>query len=155
MLVWWIRVVSTLASLNNFVSLVYRGGTSNQFPAVYGDGIFPQLSTIVVRYSTPDDNEGQINTRLDSVRKIIEHIFSFHKNTFTLFLIPDRFCLLISGVKSSRLIFNSFFIKMFRLSKRNSKRFKSETSYPRIIYSSGWRCKTSSSHQWCNVRGYL
>ena len=33
-------------------------GASNQFTAVYGDGIFPQLSKFVARYSTPDKNKG-------------------------------------------------------------------------------------------------
>ena len=62
---------------------------SNQFPVVYGDGIFPQLSKIVTRYSTSDENGGRINTRLALVRQSIEHIFGFHRNTFTLFSILD------------------------------------------------------------------
>ena len=66
-------------------------GASNQFPSFYGDGIFPQLSTIVTRYSIPDKNEDRINTFLASVRQSIEHILVFHKNTFTLFSNPDRF----------------------------------------------------------------
>ena len=43
-------------------------GASNQFPTVYGDGTFPQSSIVVGIYLTPDENEGRINNRLDSVR---------------------------------------------------------------------------------------
>ena len=62
-----------------------------QFPALYGDGIFPQLATIVARYATPNGNKGRIHVRLSSVRQSIEHIFALHKNVFQLFSFPDRF----------------------------------------------------------------
>ena len=39
----------------------------NQFSTVYGDGIFPQLLTVIARYSAPDENEGRTNTCLTSV----------------------------------------------------------------------------------------
>ena len=48
------------SGLDAYLSQLFREYTiqmcdaSNQLPAVYGDGIFPQLSTIVARYSTPD-----------------------------------------------------------------------------------------------------
>ena len=63
-----------MSGLDTYLSQLFREfsihmcGASNQFSAVYGDMIFPQLSTIVARYSTPDENEGQINTHLVSVR---------------------------------------------------------------------------------------
>ena len=43
-------------------------GASNQISAVYGYRRCPQLSTVVARYSPPDESEGQINSRLASVR---------------------------------------------------------------------------------------
>ena len=42
-------------------------GAGNQFPAVYGDGIFPWLSTVVARYCTIDGSELVINAILVSV----------------------------------------------------------------------------------------
>ena len=84
-------------------------GTSNLLSAIYRDRTFPQLWTVVAIYSTSDKNEDRLNTRLASIRQSIGHILYFHKNKFTLFSIPDRFRLLISGVESSRLIYNSFF----------------------------------------------
>ena len=65
--------------------------TFGQFPALYGDDVFPQLATIVARYATPNINEGRINVRLSSVRQSIEHIFALHKNVFNLFSFADRF----------------------------------------------------------------
>ena len=95
-----------ISDLDTYLSQLFREfsmhvcGASNQFPAVYGDRIFPQLSTTVARYLTPDKNEDRINTRLASVRQSIERIFGFHTNTFTLFSNTDRCCLLISGTES-------------------------------------------------------
>lgn len=82
----------------------------NQFPAVYGDGIFPQLATIVARYGLSNENESRVNRRLASVRQSIEHIFGFHSNTFELFNIPNRFKLLVHGVDCQRMVVNSFFL---------------------------------------------
>ena len=42
-------------------------GPGGQYPALYGDGIFPQLSTIVARYSAPDSDQDVINVRMASV----------------------------------------------------------------------------------------
>ena len=77
-----------------------------QFPALYGDGIFPQLATIVARYATPNINERHINMRLSSVRQSIEHIFALHKNVFQLFSFPDRFRLMACGEECYRLVFD-------------------------------------------------
>ena len=41
----------------------------NQLPALYEDGIFPQLSSIIARYSLGNDNESKVNKRLASVVK--------------------------------------------------------------------------------------
>ena len=65
-------------------------GAYDQFPALYGDGIFPQLATIVARYGMPNENEGRVNRRLASARQSIEHLFGLHKNLFGLFSIPQR-----------------------------------------------------------------
>ena len=72
----------------------------SQYPAVYGDSISPQLATIVVRYGLSNKNELRVNRRLASVRKSIEHIFTFHSNTFELFNIPNQFKMLLHGAKT-------------------------------------------------------
>ena len=105
-----------MSGLDNYLCGLFREFNSametalNQFPVVYGDGIFPQLSTIVARYSHPNCDETTINRRMSSVRQSIEHIFGLHKKTFNLFGANHRFQLLVGGVEVSRLIFNSFFL---------------------------------------------
>jgi len=85
-------------------------GAYDQFPALYGDGIFPQLATIVARYGMPNENEGRVNRRLASARQSIEHLFGLHKNLFGLFSIPQRFKLLVYGVDCRMMVINSFFL---------------------------------------------
>ena len=67
-------MLMNIIGLNTYLYQLFRkfiihiSGASNQFTAVYKDGIFTQLSTIVAIYSTPDKNEGRINTCLASAR---------------------------------------------------------------------------------------
>ena len=85
---------------------IYISGASNQFPALYGDGVFPQLPTIVARMRRSGrEEERMIATRMASVRQSNEHIFAIHKNIFHLFNQPEQFRLLYSGVFSCKLIF--------------------------------------------------
>ena len=104
-----------MSGLDNYLSSLFRelhvrmATAFDQFPAVYGDGIFPQLATIVARYSSPDVNESRINVRMSSVRQSIEHIFALHKNTFKLFNVAERFRLMLGGMHCYMLLFNSFF----------------------------------------------
>ena len=79
----------------------------DQYPALYGDGIFSQLTTIVARYSTPDENKNRMNVRLSSVRQSVEHIFTLHKDTFNLFNTADWFRLMASGEECCMLVYNS------------------------------------------------
>lgn len=105
-----------MSNLDTYLTKLFREkrmnmeGASNQLPAVYGDGIFPQLSTIVARFSSPLYVQNMINLRMSSVRQSIEHLFAYHKNTFNLFTNPDRFRLLLSGDECSKIMFNSFFL---------------------------------------------
>jgi hypothetical protein len=82
----------------------------NQLPAVYGDGIFPQLGTIVARYNNASGIESVINKKMASVRQSMEHMFGLHKRTFNLFSIPNRFKLLVRGYEVYQLTLVSFFI---------------------------------------------
>ena len=85
-------------------------GAFNQYPAVYGDGIFPQLATIVARYRLPNENESRVVRRLASARESIEHLFGLHTNLFGLFTIPHRFKLLVYGVDFRMMVINSFLL---------------------------------------------
>ena len=90
------------------MNLPYLG---NQLPAVYGNGIFPNLNTIVARMNDGDDvNSVRINRRMASVRQSIEHLFALHHNIFALFHDALRFKLLVSGNEVRKIIFNSFFL---------------------------------------------
>ena len=82
----------------------------NQFPALYGDKIFPQLATIIAHYQLPNDIENRINRILASVRQSVEHMFCIHANIFELFSIPQCFKLLVYGVQCYKIILNSFFL---------------------------------------------
>ena len=105
-----------MSGLDTYLSSILREfemempGAMGQFPAVYGDGIFPQLSTIVARYSLGNELEGRVNRRLASARQSIEHLFAIHTNIFGLFSIPQRFKLLVHGVECTKMVMNSFFL---------------------------------------------
>ena len=43
-------------------------GAYNQLPVVYGNRIFPQLASIIARYSLSNQNEDRVNRRLASAR---------------------------------------------------------------------------------------
>ena len=83
---------------------------NNQYPAIHGDGVFPQLPTIVARYSNPSIEQSLINTRMSSVRQSIEHLFALHRNTFSIFTIPFRLKLLLRGYDVLKFTVVSFFI---------------------------------------------
>ena len=57
-------------------------GAMGQLPAVYGDGIFPQLPTIVARYTLGNELEARVNRQLASARQSIKHLFAIHTNIF-------------------------------------------------------------------------
>ena len=79
-------------------------------PAVYGDGVFSHLGTIVARYNNASGIESVINKKLATVRQSIEHIFGLHKRTFNLFSIPNRFKVLVRGYDLYQLTLLSFFM---------------------------------------------
>ena len=84
---------------------------TRDFPALYGDGIFPNLNVLVSRdVNVNDETRLRTTVRLNSVRQSIEHLFALHWNIFALFNEPDRFRLLVSGVEVYKMIFNSFLL---------------------------------------------
>ena len=103
-----------MCGLDNYLSFLFRDlnitviNVFDQYLVLYRDCIFPQLTTIVTRYSSTNESESRINVRLSSMRQSIEHIFALHKNTFSLFNTASRFRLMTGGVECYMLVFNSF-----------------------------------------------
>lgn len=79
-------------------------------PALYADGIFANLSTIIPRYRNPDLNQRRINMRMSAMRQIIEHCFADHRNMFHLFRQPVQLRLFFTGVYVRKLLLTSFLI---------------------------------------------
>ena len=116
---WWRVSDSGLLNMSGLNQYLYSllekfnlkiPSAGNQLPAIYGDGIFPQLPTIVARYQIPDDKETIINRILSSARQSIEHIFALHTNVFSLFSIPQCYKLLVQGTENTKMILNLFFL---------------------------------------------
>ena len=81
-----------MSGLDTYLSSLFREfnmvieASYDQFPALYGHGVFPQFSTLVARYMNPNSDEYQMNTRMASVRQSIKHLFALHNQTFGLLL---------------------------------------------------------------------
>ena len=118
-----------MSGLDTYLSSLFREFNMNieqaynQFPALYGDGVFPQLSTIVARFSNPSSDNDRLNVKMASVRQSIEHLFALHDQTFGLFSSFRRFQILLNGTEVSRIIMNSFFLLIVILVCTNHKGF--------------------------------
>ena len=80
------------------------------FPCLYCNGISPNLSTILPRYTNPTDEEKLLNLIFVSQRQCIEHVFGDHRIRFKLFSIPHYLRLFNQGVKVQKEWLLSFFI---------------------------------------------
>ena len=142
-----------MSGLDTYLSQLFREfsmhmcGNRNQFNDVYGDGLFPQVLIVVAKYSTPYKNEGEstpiwllLNRALNAcLVSIIIHLCYFR------FQIDVVFWSVVLSPQD--LLSIRFFVKLFCLSKWISKKVQFENSYPRKIYSSRWRYKSSSSYK--------
>ena len=72
--------VQNLSGLNDYLVQILQPLWHNQsvpiYPALYGDGIFATLATIIKPYQQPNEIQAIINTRFSSLREDIEHKFS-------------------------------------------------------------------------------
>ena len=72
--------VQNLSGLNDYLLSMLQPLYHNQgnpiYPAVYGDGIFSTLATIMKPYPNPNHEQRIVNTRLSSLREDIEHKFA-------------------------------------------------------------------------------
>lgn len=85
-------------------------GDDNLLPALYCDGIFAVLETILPRFTNPTAELHQLNMRMASARQIIEHVFGDHRTRFKLFSVPHTLHLFDQGVKVRKMCLVSFFI---------------------------------------------
>ena len=107
--------VQNISGLNNYLlrllqntGLVFGGLP----PALYCDGIFGVLATIVPRFVGNITQEQRLlNMRMSSVRQIIEHVFADHYTLFRLFWVPHYLRLMVQGPQVRKLALNSFFIQ--------------------------------------------
>lgn len=71
--------VQNLSGLNEYLVRIlqplYSRGGRNIFPAVYGDGIFTPLATIMRPFLSPNEEQQILNQRFSSLREDIEHKF--------------------------------------------------------------------------------
>ena len=112
--------VQNMSGLNNYLVQLFAGiFIGGLFPALYGDGIFAVLATILPRFRNPTPELHLLNVRLASLRECIEHLFADHHVRFQLFDVPHRLRLFgaphtpevtRSGVKIRRMCLVSFFI---------------------------------------------
>ena len=101
-----------ISGIDTYISTLFREfkmhihDTYDQFPALYGDGIFLQLATIVTTYKKSHSDNSHTNLRTSSVRESIENLFALHTQIFESFSAAHRFQILLGGVQVVRLVFN-------------------------------------------------
>ena len=93
------QLQTTTTHTNRYPTIEMIVDCRYSYLVLYDDNVFPNLSTILLRYNNPIINERRINTRLANVRQNIEHIFGLDRNIFKLFRYPERFQLLYQGKK--------------------------------------------------------
>lgn len=108
--------VQNMSGLNNYLLRLLRGTGLGNFiggllPALYCDGIYSVLATIVPRYINPAPLERLLNIRLASVREIIEHVYGDHHTFSRLFRVPHFLHTMTDGFKIRRMTMNFFFIQ--------------------------------------------
>lgn len=105
--------VQNISGLNNYMLQLLEGRfIGGLLPAIYCDGIFRLLATIVPRFVGNITQEQRLlNIRMASVRQIIEHVFADHHTWFRLFWVPHYLRLMIQGPQIRRTSLNSFFIQ--------------------------------------------
>ena len=105
--------VQNLSGLNDYlVSLLnplYQNGNNSVYPALYGDGIFATLATIMRPYPAPNHEQKIVNTRFASIREDIEHKFSQLFGLFQILRTQSRLNLFHSATEVRMLFFSCLF----------------------------------------------
>ena len=103
--------VQNMSGLNDYLLTLLHGRLlGGLLPALYVDGIFAVLPTILPRYRNPTPPQQLLNRRMASLRQIIEHIFGDHRTRFRIFWAPQYLQIFNQGVKIRRMALVSFFI---------------------------------------------
>ena len=105
--------VQNISGLSDYLRRLLRGclTSARLFPAVFCDGIFAVLSTVVPRYVNPTPPQHLLNMRLNKFRQMNEHVNARHRQLFSLFAIPRYLMVYKKGVQVRRLCVVSFFIQ--------------------------------------------
>ena len=73
-----------MSGLNDCLETILTGlemsGANDQLPALYADGIFPQLTCIVATIRRGGEYFECLSKKMASVCQCIDHIFSLHYN---------------------------------------------------------------------------
>ncbi len=103
--------VQNMSGLNNYLlDLLHGIFIGGLFPALYCDGIFAVLATILPRFRNPTNDLHILNMRLASLRECIEHVLGDHRNRFGIFRFHNRLHLFDRGVHVRKMCMVSFFI---------------------------------------------
>ena len=105
--------VQNLSGLNDYlVSLVdpiYHQNGNPVYPAVYGDGIFATLATIMRPFPNPNHHQKIVNTRFASIREDIEHKFCQIFGLFNVLQTKSRLNLFHGAAEVRKLFFSCLF----------------------------------------------
>ena len=103
--------VQNISGLNDYLVQLLEGFMIDDLlPALYCDGIFATLATILPRFTNPTPELHLLNMRMASLRQCIEHVFGDHRIRFKLFGVPHYLRLFDNGVKVRRMSLVSFFL---------------------------------------------
>ena len=105
--------VQNLSGLNDYlVSLlnpIYQQNGNGVYPAVYGDGIFATLATIMRPFPNPNHYQKIVNTRMASIREDIEHKFAQLFGLFHILRSQSRLNLFHGAAEVRKLFFSCLF----------------------------------------------
>jgi len=108
--------VQNMSGLNNYLlDLLHGIFIGGLFPALYCDGIFAVLATILPRFRNPTNDLHILNMRLASLRECIEHVLGDHCNRFGIFRFHNRSHLFDRGVQVRKMCMVSFFYSQLLL----------------------------------------
>jgi hypothetical protein len=106
--------VQNLSGLNDYLfsilSPLYSRNGNNVYPAVYGDGIFTPLATVMRPYVQPNHEQKIVNTRMSSLREDIEHKFSQVFNLYQVLRMSWQHFLFWNGDHVRKLFFTCLFV---------------------------------------------
>ena len=106
--------VQNLSGLNDYLltlmdPLYYNQGNP-VYPAVYGDGIFSTLATIMKPYPNPNPEQRIVNTRFSSLRESIEHKFAQVFGLYRILNTQSQHHLFWNGDHVRKLFFTCLFV---------------------------------------------